>query len=124
MALLLFTRGIVAVLVLGAVFSPLLPVVVAVVVEMPCSTTAPLSPPISSSDDPDEDLRMFLHKLVRFLLGHFKFSGKIFPVHVVSAFECVLLLTVSLVFSCSFTDISQFVRASFLFEHQRHFEGS
>ena len=30
---------------------------------------------------------MFLHKLVRFLLGHFKFSGKICPVHVVSAFE-------------------------------------
>lgn len=90
MALLLFTRGIAAVLVLGAVFSPLLPVVVVVVgvvVEMPCSTTAPLSPPISSSDDPDEDLRMFLHKLVRFLLGHFKFSGKICPVHVVSAFE-------------------------------------
>ena len=45
-------------------------------------------------------------------------------VKVFFSFECVLLLTVSLVFSCSFTDISQFVRASFLFEHQRHFEGS
>lgn len=45
-------------------------------------------------------------------------------VKVFFSFECVLLLTVSLAFTHSLTDISQFVRASFLFEHQRQFEGS